>query len=181
MTSSEPSSTRFDFRSGPLRGTTLALQEGVLTHRGTGRIEAVPLRGISAVRVAFERDGARMQRALILFAVAAVLYAASAPLASLAAGWATEIASQLKGSGGVVGSALLAVFRGLQAAAKLLPTLGHAFAAWGAVLLVLGWWGTTTLTLTLAAVERDYSVRGRNLMLFDFAEALSDRLLERGV
>jgi len=179
MTPSEPSSARFDFRSGPMRGTSLALQSGVLTHRGSGRIEAVPLRGISAVRVAFERDGDRMQRAVVLFVIALVLYAASAPLADLAAGWAAEIGSQLKGGGGVVGSGLLAVFRGMQAAAKLLPTIGNAFAAWGAVLLVLGWWGSTTLTLTLAAVERDYSVRGRNLMLFDFAEALSDRLLER--
>ena len=40
-----------------------------------------------------------------------------------------------------------------------------------------GWLGSTTLTLTLAGVERVYPIRGRDPRLLDFAEALSERVV----
>jgi hypothetical protein len=39
--------------------------------------------------------------------------------------------------------------------------------------------GTTTLLVSLPGAERTYSVRGRNTLLLDFAEALSERLMIR--
>jgi len=42
---------------------------------------------------------------------------------------------------------------------------------------VLGWLGSTTLTLTLAGAERVYPIRGRDPRLLDFAEALSERVV----
>jgi hypothetical protein len=42
---------------------------------------------------------------------------------------------------------------------------------------VLGWRGSTTLTLLLAGSERCYSVRGRDTLLLDFAELAAERLL----
>lgn len=176
--------SRFDFERGPLAGTTLALHEHVLVHRGPGMLETVPLAAIAALRIAYRRDEARICWAVALLVLALGLWALAGPLAGYASSAAGEIVTQAKnesaGGGQGVASALLATFRGLEAAARLLPVVASALAAAGIALGVLGWWGTTTLTLTLAAVERDYSVRGRNGMLYDFAEALSDRLLARG-
>jgi len=77
-----------------------------------------------------------------------------------------------------VASVMIATFRGLGAAARSLPTISNLLGMVGIVLLVIGLWGRTTLTLTLAAVEREYAVRGRNRRLFEFAETLCERLAE---
>jgi hypothetical protein len=47
----------------------------------------------------------------------------------------------------------------------------------GAALGALGWMGSTTLMISLPGAERAYTVRGRDTLLLDFAEALSERLM----
>ena len=74
---------------------------------------------------------------------------------------------------------LLAVFNALGGFASILPALALAFAAGAAALLVLFWLGLTTLTLSFAAVERAYAVRGRNGTFADFAATLGERLAAR--
>ena len=76
-----------------------------------------------------------------------------------------------------MGSAVISVFQSLQSFARALPVIAVALVLWSAALFALGWFGVTTLTLTLGAVERAYPVRGRNAMLYDFAEAAGERLL----
>lgn len=171
----------FEFTSGAMRGSHLSLYSGCLVHRGDTGLETVPLHAIAAARVAFERDARKLGWGVALLAVALVLLALASPLASLAGGAAGEVAAQLRaeassGGQGVAG-ALLAIFRFLERLAKLLPTVAFAAALGGLALFLLGWFGRTTLTLTLAAVERAYAVRGRNPMLFDFAESLSERIM----
>jgi hypothetical protein len=52
-------------------------------------------------------------------------------------------------------------------------------AAGAAALLVFFWLGRTTLTLSFAAVERDYAVRGRNAFMVQFAELVAAQLAAR--
>lgn len=169
---------RFDFRLGALRGSTLALEQGVLTYRAGARLETVPLRAISAVRIAFQRDTNKIGWAIVLLLVAWGLSAAAAPLAGLA----ESLAGGVRGDGAAsvqdIASIMIATFRGLGAAARLLPTLGNLVGAIAVVLLAVGLWGRTTLTLTLSAVERHYAVWGRNRRLFDFAEVISERVAD---
>jgi hypothetical protein len=61
--------------------------------------------------------------------------------------------------------------------AALLPAIALAGVIGGAMLTVLGWRGSTTLTLTLSGSERAYSVRGRDARLLDFAEMAAERLM----
>ena len=171
-------SARFDFRSGPLRGSALTLDQATLMHRGGSRLETVPLAAISAVRIAFERDANKIGWAIVLLVVAWALSAAATPLAGLADSLATRVRGDGAASVQDIASIMIATFRGLSAAARMLPTLGNLIGAIGVVLLAIGLWGRTTLTLTLAAVERNYPVWGRNRRLFDFAEAISERLAE---
>jgi hypothetical protein len=42
---------------------------------------------------------------------------------------------------------------------------------------VRGWQGATLLTLGLSGFERVYASRGRDALLLDFAEAVSERLM----
>jgi len=46
-----------------------------------------------------------------------------------------------------------------------------------AFLIVRGWQGTTTLTLSFGAFERSYAARGRDPLLLDFADRLGARLM----
>jgi len=169
---------RYDFRSGFMRGSALELEETTLMHRGSTQLETVPLNAISAVRIAFERDANKIGWAIVLMIVAYAVSAAAAPLAGLA----DSLATRVRGDGAVsvqdIASIMIATFRGLSAAARLLPTLANLIGVIGIALLAIGLWGRTTLTLTLSAVERHYAVRGRNRRLFDFAEVLSERLAE---
>lgn len=169
---------RFDFRFGPLRGSSLLLDEATLTHRGGSRFETVPLQAISAVRIAFERDTNRIGWAIFLLIVAYALSAASAPLAGLADSLATRVRGDGAASVQDIASIMIATFRGLGSAARMLPGLAKLIGAIGIVVLAVGLWGRTTLTVTLSAVERHYAVRGRNRRLFDFAELLSERIAE---
>jgi hypothetical protein len=172
---------RFDFAGGALRGTHLTLYPNCLVHRGDAQLETVPLAAIASARVAFERNGRAIGWGAAMIVAALVLLAASAPLAGLAAGAAGELASQLKAdapaAGRGIAGVLHAAFRFLEAAANSFPTLAAALGLGGVAAAIAGWLGATTLTLTIAASERPYAVRGRDQMLLDFAEALVERLM----
>jgi hypothetical protein len=76
-----------------------------------------------------------------------------------------------------VGRALQDFFRVIEALANALPLLAMLVVLGGIALGVLGWLGSTKLTLTLAGVQRVYPIRGRDARLLDFAEALSERVV----
>lgn len=170
--------TEFEFRAGALRGSTLTLYANRLEHHRRDFSESVPLAQLAAVRIAFEREPGKMKWALALFVVALVLFAVAGPLHTWAGAAASEVAEHARPeslAGGVPG-VLQASFRLLARLAGLLPALAWALVAWAAALAVLFWLGVTTLTLTFAAVERAYPVRGRNRLLLDFADTLSEQL-----
>ena len=174
MSSEAPSAlTRFEFKSGLARGSHLALYPRCLVHRGESQLETLPLAGIASLRVAFLRDSRKLGWAIALVAVALVLLALAGPLGSLAAESASDMASG--GSQGVA-KALYALFRFLEGVASVMPAAALACALGGAGLGILGWRGSTTLTLTLGGAERVYRVRGRDTLLLDFAEMVSERL-----
>lgn len=172
---------RFDFERGALRGTHLTLYPNCLVYRGEAQLETMPLAAIASVRVVFARDTRGLAWGVALVAAALVLFAVSGPLAALAGGAALELASQLRAdapaAGQGIAGVLQATFRFLEAVARFLPVLGTALGIGGLVAAGFGWIGATTLTLTVAASERPYVVRGHDRMLLEFAEALADRLM----
>lgn len=164
---------RFDFTSGLQRGSQLTLYPRCIVHRSESHLETVPLSRIDALGVAFERDTRRLGWGVALVVLALVLLAIAGPIGSLAHAAADEMAQ----SGQGVGRALYSLFRFVEVMAALLPAIALACALGGAGLGVLGWRGSTTLTLLLGGAERVYSVRGRDTLLLDFAEMASERLL----
>jgi hypothetical protein len=164
---------RFDFRSGLQRGSHLMLYPRYLVHRSDAHLETVPFAPITALSVAFERDARRVGWGVSLVVVSLLLLAVAAPLGNLAHGAAQEMMA----SGQGVARALYSLFRFVEIVAALLPAIALAAALGGAALGVLGWRGSTTLTLVLGGVERAYSVRGRDTLLLDFAEMASERLM----
>ena len=165
--------TRFDFTSGSDRGSQLMLYPRCLVHRSASQLETVPLARVAAIKVSFKRDARRLGWGIAALIVALLLLAISAPLGSLAHGAAQEMAA----SGQGVARALYGMFRFVELIAALLPAIALAGAIGGAMLAVLGWRGSTTLTLTLSGAERSYSVRGRDARLLDFAEMAAERLM----
>lgn len=182
MSSTDAPIASFDFTSGPLRGTHLTLFPGSLQHRGGASLETIPLGAVAAIRVGFGRNERQIAWAVALVIIALIVLALSGPLATFAGAAANEVAGQLHGSsstgGQGIANVVIASFRFLQACARLLPVAAVALLLWAAALFALGWFGVTTLTVTLGAVERAYTVRGRNAMLYEFAEAASERVLE---
>jgi len=165
--------TRFEFTSGLLRGSHLLLYPRYLVHRGGHEIETVSFAHVNSVRVSFQRNPRQLGWGVALIIVALVLLALSAPIGSLAHGAAQE----MLGSGQGVARALYGVFRFIEMVAALLPAIALACALGGAALAVLGWRGSTTLTLFLSGAERVYSVRGRDTLLLDFSELVSERVM----
>ena len=172
--------TEYRFASGEQRGSQFTLYPGRLLHEGGDVVEHMPLAHLAAVRIEFAREGRKLKWAIIFLVVAAILTGLSGPLQGIAASAWNEVAEHAKreNASGGVSSALQVAFRAMERGAATLPTIALALGAWAAVLLFLFWWGRTTLTLTVAAVEREYSVRGRDGMLVSFADALSERLAE---
>jgi hypothetical protein len=166
--------SRFEFTNGVLRGTQLSLHPTCLVHRSTHHVETLPLAGMTAVRVAFQRDTRKLGWGITLVVIALVMLAVAGPLGRFASGAAGEMASA--GAQGVPG-ALHGFFRLLEALASLLPVAALACVIGGGVLSALGWMGSTTLLVSLPGSERLYAARGRDSMLLDFAEALGDRLM----
>ena len=169
-----PSLNKFVFERGELRGTQLTLFQTCLVHRSETQLETLPLGGMSAVRVAFERDSRKLGWGVTLVVIALIMLALAGPLGTFASGAAGEMAAA--GSQGVA-RVLHGFFRMLEALASLLPVAALACVIGGAVLGALGWMGRTTLVLSLPGAERVYPARGRDSVLLDFAEALSERLM----
>jgi hypothetical protein len=174
MSDPGPAITRFAFASGMLRGTHLTLYPTCLVHRSETHLETLPLAGITAVRVAFERDVRKLGWGIALVVIALLLLAISGPIGS----FASDAARDMQASGGQgVARGLHAFFRFLEALASLLPVAALACVVGGGALGALGWMGDTTLLVSLPGAERVYPTRGRDTMLIDFAEALSERLM----
>jgi hypothetical protein len=166
--------TRFDFTTGLQRGSHLALYPTCLVHRSDSHLETLPLTAVAALRVAFERDARKLGWGIALVAVALVVLAIAGPLGSFSAHAAGEMASG--GSQGVA-RALYGFFRFLEGVSSVLPAIALGCALGGAALGVLGWRGSTTLTLVVGGTQRVYSVRGRDTLFLDFAEMVSERLM----
>lgn len=164
----------FQFANGPLRGTQLALYAARLLHQGAGQMESITLSAVAAVRVAFERDFARITWGAVLIAAAALLLLAAGPLSGLAVDAAAEITGK-----NAVAQLLRGTLHALGALASLLPAAGVACLLGGGALAAFGWIGMTTVVLSLPATERAYSVRGQSRMLVDFAELLAERVAQR--
>lgn len=174
MTETGPALTRFSFVTGMLHGTHLTLYPTCLVHRGDNHLETLPLAGMTAVRVAFERDTRKLGWGIALVVVALILLAITGPISTFASSAANEMASA--GAQGVP-RALYSFFRLLEALGSLLPVVALACVIGGGALCALGWMGGTTLLVSLPGSERIYPARGRDTMLLDFAEALSERLM----
>lgn len=170
---SQAALTRFEFTSGALRGSQLMLYPRSLLHRSDGHLETMPLTRVTAMRVSFERHPRQLGWGVALVVVALAMLAIAAPLGSLMHGAAQEMGAGAQG----VPRALYSIFRFIEMIAALLPAAALACALGGAALAVLGWRGSTTLTLVLAGTERVYSARGRDTLLLDFAEMVSERLM----
>jgi len=164
---------RFDFRSGLQRGSQLMLYPRYLVHRSDSHVETVPFARVTALRVAFERDARRVGWGVALVIVALLLLAVAAPIGSLALAAAQEMMGSTQG----VARALYSLFRFIEGVAAVLPAIALGIALGGAALGVLGWRGSTTLTLVLGGGERAYSVAGRDTLLLDFAEMAAERLM----
>ncbi|HLS86957.1 MAG TPA: hypothetical protein VK043_11735 [Burkholderiales bacterium] len=174
MAESGTAITRFDFTSGPSRGTHITLYPTCLVHRGDAGLETIALDTLAAVRVQFQRNLGSIGWAAALLVLALVLFAISGPLASVAAAAAAELASATSG----VAAALHGVLRVVEAVANALPGLAFIVLLGAAALAALGWLGETALWLAFAGGERRYVVRGRNATLLDFAEAISTKLMQ---
>ena len=167
----------FEFASGAQRGSRLTLYANRLVHHGGDAMEAVPLAQLAAVRVAFERDARKLNWGIMLLAGALILGMVSRPLQA----WMSELASKVSASAvrESLEAVLVAAFTALGHLAGLLFPIAMAVAAGAAALLVFFWLGRTTLTLSFAAVERDYVVRGRNAFMIQFAELVAAQLAAR--
>jgi len=165
--------SRFDFTTGSNRGSQLMLYPRCLVHRSDSQLETVPLARVTAIRVSFKRDARRLGWGIVGVVAALLLIAISGPLGTFAHGAAQEMVANGQG----VARALYGLFRVVELFAAVLPAIALAGAVGAAMLAVLGWRGSTTLTLTLSGAERAYSVRGRDPRLLDFAEMAAERLM----
>lgn len=163
----------FNFTTGAQRGTQLSLFGARLLHHGVGQMESIALAGVAAVRVAYERDYARIAWGAGLVVVALVLLAISSPLATAA----TEAAVNVTGNHSMA-QLLRGTLHVLGAIASMLPAGALACVVGGAALAAFGWIGTTTLGLALPASDRAYGMRGQSRMLVDFAELVAERVAQ---
>jgi hypothetical protein len=168
-----PAVARFGFERGELRGTNLTLFPTCLVHRGDNYLETLPLGGVAAVRVSFDREARKLGWGIGLVLAALLLLAIAGPISTFAGAAAGDMASA--GPQGVP-RALYGFFRALEALGSLLPVAALGCVVGGGALGALGWIGKTTLLVSLPGAERLYAVRGRDTLLLDFAEALSERL-----
>ena len=167
----------FEIGSGALRGTRLALFANRLVHEGSDSMETVPLAQIASVGVAFERDPRKLNWAVVLLVAALLLALSSGPLqdaiSALAAGVKEHAGRES------LDAVLIASLSALGGLARLFVPVAAVLAAAAVALLVFFRLGLTTLRLNFAAVEREFPVRGRNLFLIQFAEAIAAQLAAR--
>jgi|SRR5688572_17269655 len=160
---------RYMFAGGRLRGTSLSLFPACLVHRSDNHLETMPLAGMTAVSVAFQRHARQLGWGIGLVLAALLMLAIAGPLGSFAG------ANLSSGPQSV--AVMQAIYRLLEAIASTLPVLALACVIGGGALCALGWIGSTTLLICLPGTERVYPVRGRDTLLLDFAEALSERIM----
>jgi len=166
--------TEFEFASGAQRGSRLMLFANRLVLHGGDAMETVPLAQLASVRVAFERDSRKLNWAIVLLAAALVLALVSGPLQNGAAALVAGVKEQAGRES--LDAVLISSFSALGALARLLAPVAAALTVLAAVLLAFFWFGMTTLALSFAVTEREFSVRGRNQLLFQFAEAVAEQL-----
>jgi hypothetical protein len=167
----------FEISSGALRGSRLTLYANRLVHVAGESMETVALAQLASVGVAFERDLRKLNWAVGLLAAALVLALASGPLQSTIGALAAGVKEHAGRES--LDAVLLATFSGLGGLARLFLPLAVALVALAAALLAFFWIGVTTLRLDFAAVEREFPVRGRNLFMIQFAEAVAAQLAAR--
>ena len=174
MNQTGPAITRYAFMSGMLRGTHLTLHPTCLVHRSDNHLETLPLAGITALRVAFQRDTRKLGWGIALIVIALLLLAIAGPIGSFASGAAGEMATA--GAQGVA-RALHGFFRLLEAVASLLPAAALACVIGGGRCARLGWMGGTMCSSACRAPSAFMRRARRDTMMLDFAEALSERLM----
>jgi len=155
-------------------GGALSLYRDLLVHRSDAVTETIPLAQLASVRIAFERDAAKLGGAIALGLVAALLLLVAAPLRAWLAAVAVKAAEP--GTRESLESVLHSVFSALAGLAGALPAIAVALLVAAAALSALWAYGRTTLTLSFAATARVLSLRGRNAALIEFAESLAARL-----
>jgi hypothetical protein len=159
-------------------GARLTLYANRLVQQGGDSMETVPLAQLAAARVAYERDPRKLNWAIGLLVVALVLAAVSGPLQRWIAALVAKVGDPSRPES--LDAVLHGVFNALGGLASILPGLATVLAVGALALLAFFWLGVTTLTLSFAAVERAYAVRGRSQALFDFYETLAGQLAARG-
>lgn len=158
-------------------GTRLTLFANRVVLHGAGAMESVSLAHLASVRIAFERDARALNWAIGLLVLALILASLSGPLSSWMAALAGKLTAAPEREG--LENVLVAAFSAIGALARLMMPVAVLLAGGALALAVLFWIGRTTLTLAFAATERACAVRGRDHRLFDFAEALGERLAAR--
>jgi len=158
-------------------GSQLTLYQNRVVHEGGGALEIVPLAHLASVRVAFERDARKLNWAFVLLLVALALLIASGPLL----GWSTAAAARVAENARreSLDAVLLASFGAIAGLARLLPLLAGLLGAIAAALGALFFLGGTALTLSFAAAQRVFAMRGRNRQLVEFAQAIGEQLALR--
>ena len=172
----------YHFLRGALRGTQLTLLEARLLHLGIDTTEITALDAIASVRIAFERDLRRIGWGVALGVVALAVFALAAPLDAFVGRGLADVSAQLARDGAQASGLahfLESALGLLGFAAGLMPMVAFALFASGALLVVRGWSGDTALAVTLPSVEREFRVPGREPLLMDFAENLSQAIASR--
>jgi hypothetical protein len=172
--SNEAALATYEFRRGELAGSHLSLFGACLVHRGADGFETIHLDRISALRVAFERDASRIAWGGALFFIAFLLIAAFLPMRMLVGSMAAEVTAQAQGT------FLPAAIRALDFCVGLLPFASLGLAAWGITWLVLGWIGETVLRVAAGPGDKVFAMRGRDPLLYEFAESVSAQIAKRG-
>ena len=160
----------FDLKNG----SQLTLFENRVVHEGAGTLEIVPLAHLASVRVAFERDAGKFNWAIVLLVVALLMLAAAGPLLGWSAGAAAMVGENARRES--LDAILLAAFGAVAGFARLLPWLAALLGAIAAGLGAVFFLGGTVLTLSFAAAERAFVMRGRNKQLVEFAEIIGEQL-----
>ena len=170
--------TEYEVRGGTHRGTRLVLYGDRLVLQSQSAMEVLPLARLASLRIAFERNPARLTWAIVLIVVALLLWAVAGPLQE----WSNSAVARVGDSARreSFDAVMVTVFAVIGGVARALPLIAGALAVGAAALAVLYWLGRTTLTLTYAAPEREVSVLGRDQHLAHFADELAVQLAAAG-
>ena len=158
-------------------GTQLTLYADRVIHEGGGNLEILPLAHLASVRVGFERDQAKLNWAVVLLVIALLLLLAWGPLLGWSASASARVAEGARRES--LDAVLHAAFGAVTALARLLPWISALLGAIAAALAATFVVGATVLTLSIAAAERSFVMRGRDRQLVEFAEVIGEQLAPR--